>query len=78
MDAHNPWKTNVVKSNKNESNDEWLLRAKIQAQKQAHQKKLEEQAHQKKLEEEQKKSQQFAIKVLKEWKEKNSSIVIYM
>jgi len=78
MDAHNPWKTDVVKSNKNEANDEWLLLAKIQAQKQAHQKKLEEQAHQKKLEEEQKKSQQIAIAALKAWKAKNSSIIIYM
>ena len=66
MDAHNPWKPNVVKSNKNESNDELLLRAKIHAQKQAHQKKLEE---------EQKKAQQFAIKVLKEWKAKNPIVI---
>jgi hypothetical protein len=75
MDAHNLWKTNVVKSNKNKSNDEWLLRAKIHAQKQAHQKKLEELAHQKKLEEEQKKSQQIAIAALKAWKEKNSIVI---
>jgi hypothetical protein len=66
MDSHNPWKPNVVKSNKNESNDELLLRAKIHAQKQAHQKKLEE---------EQKKAQQFAIKVLKEWKTKNPIVI---
>jgi hypothetical protein len=66
MDTYKLWENNVVKSNKNESNDEWLLRAKIHAQKQAHQKKLEE---------EQKKAQQFAIKVLKEWKAKNPIII---
>jgi hypothetical protein len=68
MDANNLWKPNVVKSNKYESNDEWLLRAKIHAQ---------EHAHQKKLEEEQKKSQQIAIDALKAWKAKNRT-VIYM
>jgi len=67
MEAHNPWKINIIK-NENESKDEWLLCAKIHAQKQAHQKKLEE---------EQKKSQQIAIAALKAWKEKNS-IIIYM
>ena len=64
MDAHNPWKNN----NENESKDEWLLRAKRQAQVQAHKKKLEE---------EQKKAQQIAIAALKAWKAKNP-IVIYM
>jgi len=67
MEAHNPWKINIIK-NENESKDEWLLRAKIHAQKQSHQKKLEE---------EQKKSQQIAIAALKAWKAKNS-IIIYM
>ena len=67
MDDHNPWKINVIKD-ENESNDEWLLRAKKQAQKQAHQKKLEE---------EQKKAQQIAIAALKAWKAKNP-IIIYM
>ena len=67
MDDHNPWKINVIKD-ENESNDEWLLRAKRYAQ---------EQAHQKKLEEEQKKAQQIAIAALKAWKAKNP-IIIYM
>ena len=67
MDDHNPWKINVIKD-ENESNDEWLLRAKKQAHKQAHQKKLEE---------EQKKAQQIAIAALKAWKAKNP-IIIYM
>ena len=67
MDDHNPWKINVIKD-ENESNDEWLLRAKRYAQAQAHQKKLEE---------EQKKAQQIAIAALKAWKAKNP-IIIYM
>jgi hypothetical protein len=68
MDANNLWNINVIKD-ESESNDELLLRAKRYAQALAHRKKLEE---------EQKKAQQFAIKVLKAWKAKNSSIVIYM
>jgi hypothetical protein len=65
MDAYNPWNIHVIKD-ESESNDEWLLRAKRYAQAQAHQKKLEE---------EQKKAQQFAIKVLKEWKAKNPIVI---
>ena len=65
MDAYNPWNIHVIKD-ESESNDELLLRAKRYAQAQAHQKKLEE---------EQKKAQQFAIKVLKEWKAKNPIVI---
>lgn len=65
MNTHYPWNINLTE-NKNKSDDDWLRRAKIEAQKQAHQKKLEE---------EQKKAQQFAIKVLKEWKAKNPIVI---